>query len=61
MAKSGGSSGNVTWPLNPSKKPTTKKQKTDEANKKSKSKTKKSTKEGLGPSEVALWATSPDP
>ena len=30
--------------------------------KKTKQKTKKKTnKEGLGPSEVALWATSPDP
>ena len=26
-----------------------------------KNKTKKTNKEGLGPSEVALWATSPDP
>ena len=30
-------------------------------NKKKKTKKHKENKEGLGPSEVALWATSPDP
>ena len=29
--------------------------------KKTKTKKQKDNKEGLGPSEVALWATSPDP
>ena len=29
--------------------------------KQTKQKTTKTNKEGLGPSEVALWATSPDP
>ena len=38
------------------------KNKESKAKKKTKTqKTKKNNKEGLGPSEVALWATSPDP
>ena len=35
--------------------------KKNKAKKKTKTKKTKRTKEGLGPSEVALWATSPDP
>ena len=34
---------------------------TKERNKKKGERTKKTNKEGLGPSEVSLWATSPDP
>ena len=52
-AKWGGPSGHLTWPLNPPKK----QQKT----KKTKQKKQKTNKEGLGPSEVALRATSHDP
>ena len=51
-AKWGLPSGHLTWPLNPKNKKL----------KNKKQKTKKITnKEGLGPSEVALQATSPDP
>ena len=64
MAKWGGPSGNLTWPLNSSKK-TESKNKTKKQNQQNKQKTnpkgKKTNKEGLGPSEVVLWATSPDP
>ena len=35
--------------------------KSKESQGKTKTKQTKKTKEGLGPSEVALWATSPDP
>ena len=51
-AKWGGPLGHLTWPLNPPKK-----NKTTKKNPKKKQKNK----EGLGPSETALWATSPDP
>ena len=59
MAKWDGPSGNLTWPLNPSKKT---KAKTKEKNKtqqkqqnkqKTNQKQNKTNKEGLGPSEVA--------
>ena len=53
-AKWGGPSGHLTWPLNPPKK-------TNKKNKTKKQKKTKKNKEGLGPSEVALRATSPDP
>ena len=43
-------------PLNPPKKHKKKQNKT-----KTKQKQKKTSKEGLGPSEVALWANSHDP
>ena len=38
-----------------------KKQRKQSKEKKQKPPKKKENKEGLGPSEVALWATSPDP
>ena len=50
-AKWGGPLGHLTWPLHPPNKNPQKKQE----------KHKKSNKEGLGPSEVGVWATSPDP
>ena len=57
--------GHLTWPLNPPKKKQ-KKQKPPKNKQRKKKKTtnkkqKPKNKEGLGPSEVALWATSPDP
>ena len=67
MAKWGGPSGNLTWPLNPSNKQKKAKTKTKEEttankeNQKTNQKQNKTNKEGLGPSKVALWATSPDP
>ena len=65
MAKWGGPSGNLTWPWHPSKKPKAKTKDKTKPTKKTKQKTNqkqnKTNKEGLGPSEVALWATSPDP
>ena len=38
-----------------------KQQKQQKTKQRTKNKNKKRNKEGLGPSEVALWATSPDP
>ena len=62
MAKCGGPSGNLTWPLNPSNKTKNKNtRKTTTKNNKTNKKQTQQNKEGLGPSEVALWATSPDP
>ena len=62
-AKWGGPLGHLTWPLHPPKN----KNKTNKTNKQKRQKHKntqkkqKQNKEGLGPSEVALRATSPDP
>ena len=61
MAKWGGPSDNLTWPLKPSKKPKAKIKQKNKENKKKDQNQKKTNKEGLGPSEVALWAASPDP
>ena len=64
MAKWGGPSGNLTWPLNPTNKTKAKTKEETTANKenqKTNQKQNKTNKEGSGPSEVALWATSPDP
>ena len=53
-AKWGGPLGHLTWSLNPPKQKQNKK-------KTNKKKQQKRNKEGLGPSEVALRAASPDP
>ena len=67
MTKWGGPKGHLTWPLNPSKKNKSKNKRTNKTQqlKQNKQKTNqkqnKPNKEGLGPTEVALWATWPDP
>ena len=65
MAKWGGPSGNLTWPLKPSNKKTKAKTKEEitanKENQKANQKQSKTNKDGSGPREVALWATSPDP
>ena len=52
----------MRWPFGPphlTLKPS--QQKTKKTKKQKQNKNKKTNKEGLGPSEVALWATSHDP
>ena len=58
-AKWGGPLGHLTWPLNLQEKQKTKNSNKPQKNKKTMTKPKN--KDDLGPSEVALWATSPDP
>ena len=63
MAKWGGPSGNLTWPLNPFQKSKSKHKRRNKTqqSKQNKQQTKENNEDGLGPNEVALWATSPDP